>query len=813
MTRRDISDLRNENTDPGFRSMLSEAISVRAFFNLGVRHRTFRVPDHLTEAIKLTPAGSKLLKDAQLADSSLSAAERHFVLFLLFSHADLFVDVANLQFAALWEFLRQSIADGTLQLPWLFDQVLYDRAFEILPERPKRLNQSQTLALLAETPVGVFQMREFVSGPFGILISREQRYFSPRLRLLLWHCPDAMCNAIHVGDLTQLDSKFDSLRADIRSELNSHVNMSSWITFGTELVAPDDHYDDLSLCNLPWLIGNGFSQSECITILAGIIDVHDRSIRQRLPKGLTGSTSEITRNLTKPQAVQLLLLARSEDIVASIDDALEKRHIVIPPTEVRSESPSAPNATWLGAYCECSDLGVRVVVPAKTTTMALARLRRLVLAVYSSDHDRETLQWRLRGLPGATLGQRLEHYISENEPHNILKDLLFIAPDKLRAATNHLRCPHFKMPALGEDSHFLERMLWKLVFPKTRFESVVQSFYITIQNLRSVSGLENANTEQERAAIRSAGVNLFVSLEEVLEATLGFCTWLFLADHPAEEHAYNSRAGRKLVSEQLSGIISTPEGSVTYETDGRNTLFPLVVGFLALVKRIEELFEHPSRDLKAPVLLAHYEGKTQLQLYPYKHRHFVLDAAGDERSACLAVLRFVGEKFQQALPIRNKIDHKASTFPSANEIEKCCDLLQQGVESLEKLGLVPCIYATTLHLEDSYGRSKVTSINYAGKKCEWNRSPALRLIRSLPTVFEAQLLVPCLHVPDTDEIVRFSVREESEYTRQWANYPKRRSPTVADIVEKSEEAGSLEPQAEEIHRLTETSSPRAVNSV
>jgi hypothetical protein len=55
-------------------------------------------------------------------------------------------------------------------------------------------------------------------------------------------------------------------------------------------------------------------------------------------------------------------------------------------------------------------------------------------------------------------------------------------------------------------------------------------------------------------------------------------------------------------------------------------------------------------------------------------------------------------------------------------------------------------------------------------------------IRSIPAADQPQILVSCLTVPETNEMLRFGLYEESDYTRMWENYPRRRKPTAGDIV-------------------------------
>jgi hypothetical protein len=105
------------------------------------------------------------------------------------------------------------------------------------------------------------------------------------------------------------------------------------------------------------------------------------------------------------------------------------------------------------------------------------------------------------------------------------------------------------------------------------------------------------------------------------------------------------------------------------------------------------------------------------------------------------------------------------------------------VRALEHAGLVPTIYATVKVQDDAFRRYEVTSVNYGDRYLKWSPSPALHVIKTLPSVRDPQVIVPSLHLPDTAEVLRFRIEEDSDYRELWRNYPRRRLPTNEDIEE------------------------------
>lgn len=777
-----LADLKRVHSDSTFRSALAKLYAIRQFFRKGIRVENFTVPQSVEESIVLSEVGERLLTEVT-PRFQLSQPKMKFVIFLLFYHDELLVDLERTGFDSLKKFLDEAVALRSVRFPWVFEHALYDKAFELFPDRPGQLNPVQTEALLANTPTGVFQIDTVLTGPFGVLVSKEQRLLPPTLDLLLWHCDDPMCGAVHVGTLSQSDEEMTAVYRTIRNELKRHSAASPWGGFATRVIAEHAWYDDFSWINLPWLLGNAFTAGELRSVVAEIIDTRDKSVRAHLPPKLTGSGKTIAACLTKPEAMQVVLIAKDEDIVAAVDGLVEAGTIKIPTSEVRKSYPAQFQPSWLGAAtCECSALGLRVV-PARGE-MQVARLRRLVENVYQG--EAESLRWRLRGFKGFSLGEPIEKYISETDPVTVLRDLIFVSPENLRKSFEHLRAPHLRIPAaVVEDDELIRKLLWKLGFPQSRFDSTLRSLYESLKEFRAAANVEVKNTEQWRSLVRGAGANVFVALEEVLDLALGFSAWLLLSDPIQEKHLYNHKRARQVMATELSGVLSTPQGAVELDAEGRNTLFPLIAGFQALAKRVESLLSDADSYEKPRVQLAHYSRETTLQIFPYRHRHFALDLAQDEVTQCIEAFNHIATKFQDTsvLNVRNRIDHRSETFPAPEEIDRCYETLQVGVSRLEALGLFPSIYATSSIQEDLDGRTIVTSVDYAEASFQWSPSPMVRVVASLPTIKQPQIIVKCLHVPGTNEPVRFRIETDSEYTLVWADYPKRRQPTKGDIAD------------------------------
>ena len=799
------SALRREykNNDAS-RKNLGELFAIRQFLRFGLRTGSFSLSKEATDAICLTPSGTELLDRLGSFNQENQTSLGKFAVFLTFFHQQLLVDVDNTKPGPLRELVHRNVLGGGLRYPWLFDHILYDRSFDQFAEVAEHVSKEETERLLCDTPPGVFQLGTLSVGPFGLLESEQSRLFRPRSDILLSHCSDATCNHAHVAMIYVGGGPVSGITSSINKILQQAGDPSEYQEFVAELQVGYSWYDDFAWKNLPWLLGNAFSEPEVRTLLAEVITTRQAQIRSRFPTDnpaasrLKGSAVDIASWLSKPEALQIMMLASDETIVAAIDALVQRGGIAIPPSETRVAMASAETYSWNRVHCECSQLGVRVV--SRQGHQPLARLRRLILQAYPSVPDRKQLAWMLGrasavgGIQEDTLGREVERFILEKSPGSVIRELVFASHEKLVQALTHLGAAHFDLPTnRSEDRQLVNRILWKLGFPRTHFGSRLEAFYEKLTEFEKAASSSQSRMEDWKENVRAAGVNCFAVVEEILDLSLAFSAWLLCSDHFAEKHVFDLRRARVLVSEELSGVIQTEDGPLELSPGGDNTLFPLVAGFLALAQRSSELLQNVSKYRKPEVLLAHYTHDSTLQVFPYKHQRFLFDACKEELDRTISLLQTSGSSLQRSsvITVRNGVIHPKQKFPTRSDIDSCCVTLRETVQALEQAGLVPTLFATVKVENDGFGRHEITSVNYGDRHLKWSPSPALHVIRSLPSVRDPQVIVPSLHLPDTAEVLRFSVEEDSDYREMWRNYPRRRAPSKEDIEETE---GRTEPQ-------------------
>ena len=328
-------------TDTEFIKNFSNIFALKIFFEKSIVEANYKPNNEFASAIALTSIGNEIAAKIQTNFKDISIAEINYALFLEFSHQDLLIDVTNSNPLAIRNILNNEILNKNIKHPWVYELILYDRFFEMFENETRKLSYEQTMRLLEGTPQGVFQIRDLVIGPFGVLTSTCFRYLPPVLNCPLWNCSDLTCDAIHP---TYLSS--DNLGKPVRDFISKHLEEvegieSEWYDFFGEFAGKPDFHDDMHLGNFPWILINGFSEKEVKSILCRLIDNHSKKIREFFPSDrrfksiFSGSGDNISRNLNKSQAIQIILLMPDEIIIECIESLIENETIKIPTTEIR----------------------------------------------------------------------------------------------------------------------------------------------------------------------------------------------------------------------------------------------------------------------------------------------------------------------------------------------------------------------------------------------------------------------------------------------------------------------------------------------
>src|SRR5205807_1222460 len=85
--------------------------------------------------------------------------------------------------------------------PYIFGRELHDLAAERYPERWS-LDNRETVRLLRDLPIGVFQLGRIVTGPYGCTAAPHPRQLVARRIVPGYLCSDATCSDVHSLELS-----------------------------------------------------------------------------------------------------------------------------------------------------------------------------------------------------------------------------------------------------------------------------------------------------------------------------------------------------------------------------------------------------------------------------------------------------------------------------------------------------------------------------------------------------------------------------------------------------------------------------------
>lgn len=486
--------------------------------------------------------------------------------------------------------------------------------------------------------------------------------------------------------------------------------------------------------------------------------------------------------------MQLILLESNKKIVNSIEELIDENNIIIPATEIRKSFnknflPGFDNeASTTSFTCQCSKFGIRSI-PLNQIMLdeqfGLKRLRLLLKKLYSTKEEIENLNWKLRHLNinGKRTNkkyEKLDYYISNNDIEEILLTLVFDDVDKLKKSFDILRFGNFFIPdSEKEEELLLNKIIWKLGFRLNTFPNELKIFWDRHQKFREECVKHNEYTEEVKELIRSKSINFFISLEEILQKSLSFMCWVLLSDHYKNTNfSYFYKEAEEIMFKYLNGYNLSEDHKLELDSRGKNTLYPLIEGFKVLALICEELKTNKTEYRKEEVNLP-FGYKHDLCFFPFLHKHLILDLENFQR--VITELKSLSQRLKNidVCKIRNCTSHQREDedFPPKKKLERFCYQIKEIIQSMEDLGIYPMVYRLHKKIKETYGRTKVKLINDANNVVELN------LLNDnffeLPSFKDPLIFVPLLKLRSFDSGLRFSIKEESNYTKMWEDFPKR----------------------------------------
>ncbi|WP_159038188.1 hypothetical protein [Streptomyces sp. WM6386] len=732
----------------------------------------YEVPPRLATAIKLSSVGSGLVGRVQ--SNANPRNECTLSAFLQVFWNELLVDPVETNVEAIERVISDEIKKERVLFPYIYGRALYDKSFKELRDNNDTLTHKDTMTLLAGSPQGVFQLHDYVTGPWGLLRSREIRYCPPSVWVPLYHCDDLSCTRLHNVLLETGSSKISKVRTKMREVLSRQDSAESeWGDFLRDLVS--DCVNPFSWrhpAGIPSLIGDVFSAVEMRLILHDLLNATQGALRASLSElGQDVREAErFTEGLNEAQMLQLILLCRDDEIIDTLDSLILSGVIFIPATEIR-RSPRAVRATgYFDLVPECASRGVRFL---GNSSHVLLRSRHLISNLFDLGNpaQRGRLEWLIRGTDGASFQEQLDQFVCSGSLDDALGSLIFDSGANLEAAEKFVGIGPRARERLSNEESLRRAITWRLGIDGPSESDVLVDFRQYGARLRELAMRTHTYASADQADIRAVASNFFVKVEGLLQEYLKLATWALLRDHYATSgFVYSPEEAVAFTVQELG----RDQADVHFSDDGKWTLFPMIRGFEILAIRLRSLrsdenTQRPQADY--PKILRSSSPYTFL----FKHANPYLDLDASARSRIVAMLSAAAQKLQSGKvdEIRNLLQHTNPKFPTQDEVLGAINAAETVLAEAEEAGFLPIVSRLRESQTDSFGRRTLTLGTANGKTLRLVR-PSSYYLTGLPVLSEAQYVLRSAIYDSSSEVLRLSMREESEYSKRWSEYPKRR---------------------------------------
>ncbi|KKK93722.1 hypothetical protein LCGC14_2690040, partial [marine sediment metagenome] len=359
--------LKQKYSDINFQEKFSNLFSIHLILREAITVEDYKAPVELCSNIILSQQGKNIADFLKKKFPKFKMDTIKFVIFKIFYFRELLIDIEQMNFNKILENLNSEIRSGLIKFPYVH-QILYNKYFNLFQKSFSYLNFDQTWTLLEETPNGIYQVKNILIGPFGILKPNYQRFILPSNDIPLFHCPDLSCNTIHRVTLKSGGIHGSEIWKFIIPILNKIGRPSRFYKYFQYInnVYDKYFYNDLSLEDFPFLLMNAFNEEEIQRLFTELLRNFSKEIRENLPKTkkiqkiFSNSAKEIAKKLNKIECLQLILLISDKQIINIIEFLLDSNELRIPFYEKRIPWVSFEHNIF-SIRTELSQYGVRSI--------------------------------------------------------------------------------------------------------------------------------------------------------------------------------------------------------------------------------------------------------------------------------------------------------------------------------------------------------------------------------------------------------------------------------------------------------------------
>jgi hypothetical protein len=767
---------------------IEKAFSLRMFVLRSQYDRSYLANPKWSDAVVLSSEGERyatLLPEI----SKYSAHDVKMAVFQSFYHHDLFVDCKRSDLDAIAEILRSESVAGTIRWPFMFGRALYDKFNDTSPpDRIDHFPAGEVFSFLKDTPQGVSQVGHLIAGPLGFVRGKQKRFCPPPASMYLWHCSDPGCRAPHPvsflpapSTVTEINNKLD------QAAYNAWGPASSWQRSLSDL-AEGPHgnrlrtYYDISAIIADCIL---FEDRTALLQRAFRSEFGEflRSTLQAAGVAAKGSPTDLAESLDAERQLQLLMALPDSTLVSLIDKCIFDQTFSIPANEERRAVKQMPKRYFIENNCVLSSLGLK-----QLTDDPLVSLCDMVWDAYSKTGNVNELDWRIRNMNGAATQESLMQFLRNTVPAEAVDQLIFASGPITKLILDELQ-----YTGSLDTPDLIQRVLWKVGFELPRFSDTYSRLRSRLRTFNdTVLQVGSVRSEDDREAIRSAGVNLFVSLEQVLEELVVYNLWLLASDHFLQtEFVFDFDDARNVVSRVLGSKLTSEFGDSVWDNTGVNTLGVLYRYLQEACSWMRKLLSADKKPLRRPeVDLPHYVGKKEGQ-FVFFHSELWADVQISALGAFVDDFADLAKRLNQANPmqIRNGLDHKRSDeeFPSTDAMLGFVAKFREALDHAELQRYIPKEFWAMSWKQDRAGRREFEFHDYSGRKFAVYE-PSLALGVDDIDLNHPILIAPGNLLGHASAALIFRIRDKSNYSEYWKGYPRRRkipSPDEAAPTAKS----------------------------
>lgn len=775
-----VRELAAEHSDETWREHFTDFSDLMDVLADCIISNEYSIPDALNNAIALTEAGIDV-KGRLIRKEQVPGKEAHLMCALTLGHADLFVDIKKSDLQRIASAIHQQLLDKELRFPFSFGRELYDAYADLFEEEKDVLALEDTFRLLDAVPAGVFQYGKYVIGPYGLVESSERRSVRFSRRVPAYHCSQPVCRIVHSVSLTTgYDAPINSHRSKLHRMLDDEkAPASEWWGLAQEVGGfTDSYYGDQNGATLVALIGDSLSDDEMRLLVSHLFDNTKGALRDQVRPFLeVRSSADAVEALGRSELLQIALLTTEDQLSVAIDRLVREKQIVVRKGDVRR--PVTNEMMRSGAFHLAPELGHHGLRYASTNQgLAFLREARLLRQLYIRDNgsDIAELEWQLRGFDSADLDERLEDFIQTTTPRDAIRRLVLIRKTNMITACHEV---HLEDGEELNDDDLVETILWKLGFDVHDDEDPHRYFWELHERISSLTQSARISGIGDSEVFRGVASLYFSQLEGLLLDALAFGTWVLLNDHTSAHFpfAYEDETDRQVGLTLLQVAHEDSDNDVEQFdfTSEKVELYALMRGFETLAKHLESIesrageFRRPERDYPE------FAGKTNLKEFLFRSTVPYLDLTDASRSRLRTGLSEISAAMVSAdvHQVRNDYSHYRRNSPEISQMGIALEAVGAAVREIETLGLARLLCWPTGVTSDAWGRNRYS---FAGPRSMSHMfaRPSNYDWMGMPNLGRPQYLVRAATLAEPNEVLRFTHRFDSEFSRMWMDYPKRR---------------------------------------